>query len=201
MAASDDGVSRITLATLDAKVGSLDRDYDELKRAVTNLDAKIDSSIAGLANRFEAAITGLHGKLDARSTTPWATIWSGLGVGFTVIIAIGTALYLPIQRDTSRLDATMAAVLDRGVYQREYTADQTRLTALLNSLRADLNITIQQQRYNADQEKLNKVLDEARSRATESYGQIAKLEDDNVNTTKRVDAISARLAQFIREGK
>lgn len=204
--AGENGDARVTLATLDAQVKAIDRDYQDLRRAVIALDTKIDTSTTALSNRFEAAVTSLVNKIDQRSTTPWQAIFGGMGVFATIIIAIGTALYLPIQRDTLRLDTAVAAVTDRAVFQRQYDADQTRLSDSIKQLRGDYNGNIQQQRYNADQEKLTHTLEDItrkiellRVRSYDNFGQLKAVENRAVNLDARLDAISRRLAEFIRD--
>lgn len=206
MADDINGPSRVTLATLGAQVASLDRDYNDVKRTLVALDNRIDSSISSLGTKFESALSSLANKVDAKSTTQWPLIFSGLGVLVTIVVVIGGMAYMPIQRDAARLDSSVAAILDRGVFQREYTSDQSRVADGLRGLRADVNVNIQQQRYNVDQERLTKMLDEIRSsieairmRTYDAHGRAATVEQFQKDLDRRLDAISARLAQHIRD--
>jgi hypothetical protein len=72
--------------------------------------------------------------------------------------------YLPIQRDTTRLDNAVATIIDKAVFQREYTADELRTKDDLRNLRIDLGTRITLPRYNADQERTVHALDEIRRR-------------------------------------
>ncbi len=224
--------ARATMATLDARVQGLDRDYQDLKRTLLDLDSKIDQSIASIGNRFENSLSVLTNKIEAKSTTQWPVIFGGMSVLLTIITVIGTMAYLPIQRDTGRLDAAVSAILDRGVFQREYGADQVRLQENLRAFRTDMGTHINGPRYGADQERINHALDELRSRfapksemeATfrerqkqietnstnidllrvrtyDHVGRIMKVEQSTTDIDKRLDAISARLAQHIRDGE
>lgn len=206
MADDTNGSSRVTLATLGAQVASLDRDYNDIKRMVVALDTRVDSALSNLGTKTEVAIAALATKFEARSTTQWPTIFSTFGVGFTLLSALGWMAYTPIQRDTSRLDSAVSAILDRGVFQREYTADQGRMAETARGLRVDLNATVQQQRYNADQERLTKTLDDIRSsvealrlRTYETHGRSSTVEQFQRDLDRRLDAISARLAQHVRD--
>ncbi len=198
--------SRVTIAALEARVHGLDVGQQDIKRTVLDLDSKIDQSITTLATRFESSLGSLTNKIEARSTTQWPTIFAGMGVLCTILIALGTALYVPIQRDTSRLDFSVNTVVERGVFQREYSADQIRVADTLRALRADVNANIQQQRYNVDQDRLTKNLESIRSdieairmRTYDMHGRMSKSEQFESDLDRRYDAISNRLAQHIRD--
>ncbi len=198
--------ARATLATLDARVQGLDRDYQDIKRTILDLDSKVDQSVASLANRFENSLSALANKIEAKSTTQWPVIFGGMSVMVTILTVIGTMAYLPIQRETARLDAALAAIVDRGVYQREYTADQLRLATWVDRLENKITQNVQQQRYNSDQERLTKSLDaihadaeNLRTRNYDIHGRLSKIEQAQVDINNRYDAVSNRLAQQIRD--
>lgn len=194
-----EGPAQVTLATLDTQVKSLDRDYQEIKHSLIGLNTKVDTSIAALGTKFEAAISGLSSKLEQRSTTHWPTIFGGFSATFVVIMGIGAALYGPVQRDTTRLEMAVSAIMERGVFKSAYEADMNRVVDTTKGLRSALDITIQQQRYNADQDHLNKVIEEVRRETVTSVVAISKTEENMKNLEKRLDAISVRLAQEIRD--
>jgi hypothetical protein len=166
------GNVRVTLGALEAQVKGLDRDYQEITRAVSSLNAKLDSAIEKLTTGLDSAVRSLHDKLDAKSSTNWPTIWTGLGVGVAILIGIGGALYNPIQRDTTRLDAAVSTILEHGIFEKQYRIDQARLTAVLDRLDA---------------------------RVADNRSAIAAHEQALRNESERLDAISARLADFIRD--
>lgn len=230
---ANDGASRVTLGTLDTQVRSLDRDYQDFKRQIANLDNKVDASIAFLGNKIDASISALGNKFEQRQTPLVAIIGTAIA-GFiatsTLLGGIGALVYGPIQRDTSRLDSAVSAILERGIFQRAYDADQSRNADTLRVLRADVNGNIQQQRYNADQERLTHTLDELRARfasktemeatfrerqqqisANSTYienlrnrsydhlGRLTKAETSVTDLERRFDAVSRRLAEFIRD--
>lgn len=199
MPGEHDDNGRATLASLAAQVRAIDRDYQQLQRAVVGLDAKLDTSLNSLSSKFEAAIAGLSTKIDARATTPWQTIWTGVGVGVAILTALVTALYIPIRADTTRLDNAVSTIIDRGVYQRQYDADQSRLAREIAGLHDAYNGTILARRYDADQTRLTQLLDEIRRQTMSEHGRLSKLESHSDDTDKRLDAITRQIAEFIRD--
>jgi hypothetical protein len=189
VAPDENGISRVTVATLGAQVTSLERDYADQKRAIVALDNRIDTSISALGNKFESAISVLSNKIDARSTTQWPVLFSGLGVVLTILTILGTMAYLPISRDTGRLDTAVAAILDRGVFQREYMADELRTKEDMRNLRVDLGSRVTLPRYTADQERIVHALDEVRGR----FASKTEVEAIFKERQKQVDADSAQL--------
>lgn len=219
-----------TIARLETQVIGLEVGQGDIKRTVLDLDSKIDQSIAQLANRVENSLNTLSNKIEARNTTQWPVLFSGFGIVITVLTLVGGMAYLPIQRDTARLDSAVAAILDRGVFQREYSADQVRSKEDMRDLRAIISTRVTTTRYAADLERNNHALDELRSRfaskaETEAtfrerqqqistntanidslrirtydhLGRISKAEQSVSDLERRFDAISRRLAEFIRD--
>jgi len=153
-----------TIARLETQVSGLESGQGDIKRTVLDLDSKIDQSIAALANRVENSLNTLSNKIEARNTTQWPVLFSGFGIVITVLTLVGGMAYLPIQRDTARLDSAVAAILDKGVFQNVYGDDRKRVQENLDRLRTDLSTRITLPRYNADQERITHALDEMRSR-------------------------------------
>ena len=215
-----------TIAKLETQVYGLEVGQGDIKRTVLDLDSKIDQSIAALANRFESSINTLANKIEARNTTNWPVLISGLGAVITIVSLIGAMAFLPIQRDTARLDAAVSAVLERGVFQREYGADQTRAKEEMRDLRAVITTRITTTRYAADLERTNHALerlmskaeaeatfrerqkqieansaniDNLRIRTYDHFGRINKTEQAIADLERRFDAVSRRLAEYIRD--
>ncbi len=153
-----------TIATLETKVGALELGHARIERTILDLDSSFNSSIASLSNDFRSQLSALGNKIEARATTQWPTLIGLCSVIITVLTLVGGMAYLPIQRDTSRLDAAVATIIDKGVFQREYTADELRTKDELRALRVDLSTRITLPRYNADQERTTHSLDEIRNR-------------------------------------
>lgn len=153
-----------TIAALETKVSAFELNQARIERTILDLDSSFNSSITNLSNDFRAQLTALSTKLEAKNTTQWPVLFSGMGVVLTILSLLGAMAYLPIQRDTSRLDTAVSAILDRGVFQREYSADESRTKDELRNLRTDLSTRITLPRYNADQDRTHHALDEIRSR-------------------------------------
>jgi len=219
-----------TIAALETRVSAFEINQARIERTILDLDSSFNSSITNLSNDFRSQLTALSAKLEAKNTTNWPVLISGLGALITIVTLLGTMAFLPVQRDTARLDTAVAAILDRGVFQREYAADETRTKEDLRTLRAELSTRITLPRYNADQERTTHALDEMRARfATKAemeavfrerqrqvdqdsvhienvrtrtydhFGRIAKTEQAVSDLERRFDAVSRRLAEFIRD--
>jgi TorA maturation chaperone TorD len=79
-------------AALSQQVSSLESDYRDIKIAVVNLDKKIDDSFARLSM-----------KIDSRNVTPWASIWTALGVLLAGMTTVGYLALQPMQTSISQL--------------------------------------------------------------------------------------------------
>lgn len=69
---------------------------------VTELRTRV-SAVEGSLQRVEGLVVAIGTKLDAKSQTPWAVIWSAAGVIVAILLGVGTALYAPVARDIERL--------------------------------------------------------------------------------------------------
>lgn len=156
-----------TIATLETKVTALEGGQARIERTILDLDSTFNTSITSLQADFRNQLSALTNKLD-QGRTPLVAIISTAIAGFVATTAllggIGALVYGPIQRDTQRLDTAVAAILDRGVFQREYAADELRTKDELRNLRVDLSTRITLPRYNVDQERTAHALDEMRAR-------------------------------------
>jgi hypothetical protein len=99
-----------TLAALQTQVRGLEGDYTELKSVVLGLDRKLETSFNSLNSRFETAVSGLNNKLDDRNRTPWAVIWTGLGVLITFFGLVGTLVFMPIRDNQLELKVIVADI-------------------------------------------------------------------------------------------
>jgi hypothetical protein len=84
---------------------------------------------------------------QAASTTP---NWQAIGVGVTVLVALGGLAYLPINSSTARTESALTDLASKVVTVRQYDNDQARLDKTDQTMRADiLNLEqtyVQQQR-------------------------------------------------------
>lgn len=183
MTDAQDLTQRVTLGALDAQIKATERDLTEfrqdVRRAISSLDSKLDTSSAAMSSRLDTGLAALAAKIDQRSATPWQSIFAGLAVVTTMLIAIGGMAYLPIQRDTNRIETAIAALVDRNVSVRAYESDQKHTN----------------ERLDRDYEQLEAI----RFRSYDVHGRISSLETASKDQSVRIDAISRRLAEFIRD--
>lgn len=96
------------VAAINERVRSLDQDYQDLRKSFSSLEARGEAQHTAVLSKIDAIATGLNTKLEARLITPWPTIWGGMSVGVAILIALGTAFYMPIRWE-----------LERGMVQQE----------------------------------------------------------------------------------
>jgi multidrug resistance efflux pump len=86
------------LAALEARVEGLERGVESIAREIKNLAVRIDE----------------------RGRTPWALIWSGLGVAASLVGLVGALVLRPIDEAQARLDRVQAAFAAELVPRREH---------------------------------------------------------------------------------
>lgn len=136
-------------AALTERVRSLDQDYQDLRKSFGGLENRVEIQHTAVLSKIDSIVTSLNAKLEARSITPWPTIWGGMSLAVAILIALGTAFYVPIQRDIERQVAASEylrvrsydhnaeiAKLRQAVEDNEkrYNAISQRLITLINSL-------------------------------------------------------------------
>lgn len=171
---SEPTVDHAAVAALYVKIGAVESDISEIKDAIKVLST-------------------------ARNTS-WPTIFGGLTVAVSILVAFGSVILGPMQRDTSRLEATVVSLIDKGVFQREYTQDINRINNNFTQYRGEINEKVGIARYMSDQNRLQESLKRdqdglefLRVRSYDAYGRISKLEQSEVDLNKRLDTISARV--------
>lgn len=210
----DDGNGRATLASLGAQVAAIDRDYQQLQRAVVGLDTKLETSVTSLSSKLDAGLNALHNKLDAKTETSWGSIWSAAAVGVLIILGVGGGFYSLVRSDNTRLDTAVSAILDRGVFSKQYDADQSRLRDTMrwqdeqinfvrqNFMRSDLyeklHNELKQQTLGTFAERQVRIennarhIEEINARQREGLGRIGRLEEAARVAEKNVDVLFAR---------
>jgi hypothetical protein len=190
-------------ATLGVQVSGLEKDYQELRRAVLGLDTKIESTVSALSSRFDAAIAGINSKLDARSQTPWLAIWAGLGVFITITVAVGGAMYAPLSSNQGRLDVAVSSLVNNGVFQRQYDADQARLVSNLSDLRKDLNTTtlttVLRDRYQNDIIRLDAGIESLKQRQARNEDRYMLQSDFNAQHSDLKAFLASQVENLQRE--
>ena len=69
--------------------------------------AAVEQRVTGLeigVRDIASAVTNLSNKIDSTARPQWGVIWSALGVGVAILIAIGGLAYAPINSGLSKLD-------------------------------------------------------------------------------------------------
>jgi hypothetical protein len=105
--------------------------------------------------------------------------WQALGVMLTAVVIVGGLAWWPIREASMDMQTTLRALMERSVTQRQHDADLARVSSGINDARQALELL--------------------RVRSYEQHGNVAKLEAENKNQDGRIDAISRRLAEFIRD--
>lgn len=114
--------------------------------------AALDERVTNLRSSFQAlehSTTAGFGRLDAKlgemsiafqqgQQTPWSTIWTAVGVAFSILIGVGYLAYTPVQVNQTRLEASLTklsevvgAAIKEGpdTYIPRREADQARARA------------------------------------------------------------------------
>ncbi|GJE42975.1 hypothetical protein [Methylobacterium soli] len=76
------------------------------------LETRVEG-IVGTLQSVASAVTGLSDKLDRRGQTPWAVIWSAVGVGMTVLTVVGGLAFWPVTTGMSDLKAALLMMQER----------------------------------------------------------------------------------------
>lgn len=127
---------------LEASVDSIAEDVTEIRGALGNVVTK--DEMVGLRQD----VRGLSMQLQAQGKTQWPLIFSGLGVLFTVIMAIGGLAYLPVQQGQSANTAAIADLAAQIVPREEYEARRASADRQIQQL-ADAIALIDQRQYDA----------------------------------------------------
>lgn len=137
------------VAAISERVRSLDQDYQDLRKSFGSLESKVEVQHTAVLSKIDSIVTSLNARLEARSITPWPTIWGGMSVGVAILIALGTAFYMPIQRDIERQSLANEALRIRSYdhnaeiaklkqtaedMEKRYNAISQRIISLVNSL-------------------------------------------------------------------
>ena len=207
-----------------ADVASLRVEVDNLSDAVRSIRTDMHGLREAMSTRqdmesLSAQIQSIAQKQDTLGQPRYSLLISVVSVGIAILGMLGALAYWPIRQETGDLKAALITLSEKALPQRQYESDLARTANALAELRHDSMTKVQQQRYNTDQERLTSILDDFRNRfapkievsknaedinqlRTRSYdqnGRTSKLEADTTNLNARLDAISRRLAEFIRD--
>lgn len=95
------------VAALDTKVGSLDSDIKQIHGRIDGLETKFVNVADGLAHEFRSGLQALTKSVTERGSTKWSVIFGGASVAVSVIIAIGSMAYFPVNNSINDLKANL----------------------------------------------------------------------------------------------
>jgi hypothetical protein len=181
-----------TVSALSVKVDGIEADVRDLKGNVDSIDVKLDRAVASLGAEFRLQLGNLSKDIADRQRTPWAVIWTAIGVMLTIVAVFGSQALSPISRD-------IEALKQNSVVWNAFNNETGRTAKEREQLRADLNITIQQQRYNADMaiiraDILSKLPREEYARLHEDLKELIRVAIDRID--KREDFITGRITRL-----
>lgn len=145
-----------------------------LQERVRNLSDDVHA-VRGELQGLRHAIEGIATQ-QARQGQPQ---WQALGVMLTAVVVVGGLAWWPIRETTQDTRAAVQVIAERAVTQRQHDADMARITGAMSDTRTALELL--------------------RTRSYEHHGAIAALQTSQKNVDGRLDAISRRLAEFIRD--
>lgn len=96
--------------------------YARLSERVENQGKDILDMRSNMNSGFQAvnaSISALASELRGNSRTPWAIIWTAIGVSFAIMAALGSQQLSPIKEDINDLNTSMRTIVDKMVTQQE----------------------------------------------------------------------------------
>jgi hypothetical protein len=88
------------------------------------LETRVEG-VVGTLQTVLTAISNLNEKIDRGRATPWAVIFSALGVLLSFVVAIGGLAYLPVKTDISDIKTALVSVQDRADRRLEALQSKT----------------------------------------------------------------------------
>lgn len=175
-------------AALGERVEGQGRRLTNLENTVTSGFRQVEVSIAGLGNEFRS-----------NTKTPWAVIWSAVGVSFGVLAAVGALAYRPVLSNQDRLESALVRLADTSVSQKELewrTArgmeDRARMEKAVADLRSDLVPRAEHERlwddFTRQLSDKQRQIDEAKATLGGTYS----LRDYIARLTERLDRLEER---------
>jgi hypothetical protein len=95
------------------------------------LEARVEG-VVGAVQNVAASLADLNKKIDSGRQTPWAVIFSALGVMLTFTMAVGGLAYMPINAGISDLKAALIGIQDRA--DKRLEAVESRLDRRIERL-------------------------------------------------------------------
>jgi hypothetical protein len=103
----------------DQQYGVIEQRFRNIEGQVTDLKSSLSSQIASIA-----------AKMDERSKPQWQLMVSAIGVMMTILIALGSLVYMPIRADQMKNDQEILKIRDQLVPRTEHDSRQLQITAM-----------------------------------------------------------------------
>lgn len=105
-----------------ARYAALDERVTNVRSSLVNLEGEMRSGFTTINTH----LNNLANELRNSQKTPWGVIITGIGVGLSIIVAIGTLAYIPIQRTTEDLSSDLIRLQESSVSRSEYEQGNQR---------------------------------------------------------------------------
>lgn len=165
--------------------------YARLSERVENQGKDIVDMRSNMNSGFQAvnsSITALASELRGNSRTPWAIIWSAIGVSFGIIAMLGSQQLSPIKDDIADLKSGMMSFSERMVTQAEMqwrtqrgVEDRQRVETAVANLRDE----------QVPRKEMERVWDAERARNDDLQRQITAIAENSASTITPRDALQS----------
>lgn len=173
--------------------------YARLSERVENQGKDIVDMRSNMNSGFQAvnsSISALANELRGNSRTPWAVIWSAIGVSFAIIAALGSGQLSPIREDLASTKDAIKAVAGSMVTQAEMqwrtqrgVEDRQRMELAIAGIREEQVPRKEHDRvwlgYDKQLADIQRQLDEAKSQLSNIYN----ARDVIMDLRERVDRV------------
>lgn len=95
--------------------GSFEERFSALDERVTNLRTSfqhLEQSTASGFGRLDAKLGEMAAAFQAGQQTPWSTIWTAVGVAFSILLGVGYLVYTPVQANQTRIEDSLIKLSD-----------------------------------------------------------------------------------------
>lgn len=93
----------------DARVLQLDERVTNLRTGLTNLEGEVRTGFL----QMNSSLASLAAELRSGQKTQWPVIWTAIGVGFSIVLAIGGLAYWPVNSQNQDNKIALIAMGDK----------------------------------------------------------------------------------------
>lgn len=112
------------IAALETRVGAIEKGL-----------SSVFESINSLASNTDRRFTELLSQVSSSQKTQWGPIFSAAGVVVAIFVALGSALYAPINANVSRLEFDMRGLVSAREYEARLASEIGRRESALAAIR------------------------------------------------------------------